>query len=288
MSSEFKPTQAVKKTNRQLAEKNADVHKQLRTIGTAPHWLTDNKNNKVFPAPYVDSSLIDQADRYQIKQKLAREAGDVDRGAWYTTVPLTDSDVEFVIKQSELEELLEYDKQFLALVDVTNASELERFREIYPAFFEKRKEYCRQIVKMQVALAKIALMGVQSKADLDLVINIQAQQDGGKRLMELLAVPVHYLVLANSDDFLHNGEKWQHPARTGAPEPYGVRNVPYKNKTGNLKKIGAGWFPDTARDADQRRYNAYGGDQDTTARGALEEADKYSWFSTYMQRASLV
>lgn len=286
MGDAFQATKSVRKTNRKLAEKNASVLNQLRGVATEPHFLTDQKQHQVFPAPYVDQSLQEKADRYQIKQQLARKAGKIDEGAWYTQVNLSDEDVDFVIRQSELQELLEYDKQFMELFDVTNASELERFRSIYPAFFEKRKEYCRQIVKMQIALAKISLMGVQTKSDLDLVINIQALEDGGEKLMELLAIPVHYLVLANTDDFLQSGKKWEHTPRTGTPAPYAIR-AEYKNKAGNLQKVGAGWLPNTSKEADGApRYNMRGVERSKTARGAVPTGST-DWFSSFMKNASL-
>jgi len=284
----FKPTKAVKGGNRKLADKNEKVLSGIRTIDAAPHWMKDKGEHQTFPAPYVDQTLQSQADRYQVKQQLAKQAGNLDEGAWYTQVPLTEEDVSFVMKQSELEELMMYDEQFLQLVDVSNASELERFKNIYPAFFEKRKEYAHKIVKMQVALAKIALMGIQSKDDLDLVINIQALPDGGKQLMELLSIPVHYLVLANTSEFLHTGDEYRHAPETGAPKPFGIR-APYKNRKGNLEKIGAGYYPSPNRDADSTRYNIYGAPQTSTSRGQTEAGNKggLPYFKHFLQSVKL-
>ena len=285
MTDAFKPTKAVKSTNKKLANHNEEVLKSIRTIDAAPIWMKDAAGRPTYPAPYVDSSLQTQADRYQIKQKLAEKAGNVGEGAWYTDVPLTDEDINFVVKQTELEELVRYDEEFLKMLDLRSPSELERFEKIYPEFFAKRKQYIDQIVDMQVALAKIALLGIVDKSQMDLIINIQALPDGGKKLMDLLSCPVHYLVLANSADFLHAGEKYEHKPEIGAPTPFGVRQVGYKTDGNNLKKVGAGWFPDVARSATGSRVTAYGKDADKTARGQMYKGEDF--FSTFLGNTNL-
>ncbi|MEM3062197.1 MAG: hypothetical protein QW303_01435 [Nitrososphaerota archaeon] len=202
----------ARKIQRDVEEKSA--FKKLRTITVPQGGRTDEGGREVdvttWPAIYEGPTTFDDKVR-AVKSALTNKDGKSPFGI----VHASDEDFRWYVKKHELRRALEYDRIFLQMFDINDPLHLDKMRQIYPDFFKNRERIIDMIADMQKRLAYIQLTGVQSKHDIDFLIELKMSslpkdENGWPKF---LSQPVH---LMNTDEAIQNmairsGDQVLHP-----------------------------------------------------------------------------
>jgi hypothetical protein len=143
----------------------------------------------MFPASYVnvspEDSKIDALTQHIITNSGAR-----------VNYSIGDKDIKRALAVEEGIKKYQYDKAFLQVLSQyqNDPASIDKFRNLYPEFFKLRLQYVTQVAKLQARVAAIKLMGVQTKEDLDFMLQIQLMDRTARfGLFQLLQRPVHML-----------------------------------------------------------------------------------------------
>ena len=143
-----------------------------------------------FPANYFAKK--DDEKRVRLVQDYSRWLGDTGLRTMY--VP-TEDDVNVLLRKDQEKELLNFETFIQEYFDLANPIHQKLVRELYPNYFERRLDVIRETLSLQEKLAKVKLLGMQTKEDVffvyglingdikiptDVVFNLDAKQKDAK------------------------------------------------------------------------------------------------------------
>lgn len=135
----------------------------------------------------------------ELKHQAVQQTNPITGATPYGVVTASDKDFEWILEREDIKRAIDYDRLFLDLFDTNDPAHVKLMHELRPEFFTERMNFIKQLASIQVHLAEIALTGIQTKDDLDLVLGLQMahipdnMKDAVTGLPKILSVPVHKL-----------------------------------------------------------------------------------------------
>lgn len=84
----------------------------------------------------------------------------------------TEDDINVLLRKDQEKELLNFETFIQEYFDLTNPIHQKLVRELYPNYFERRLDVIRETLSLQERLAKIKLLGMQTKEDVFFVYGL--------------------------------------------------------------------------------------------------------------------
>lgn len=160
----------------------------------------DGSNQTTFPLNYAGMPTKQQQ---RSALKAAAIGGNLFGASPWGIVHADEQDWDELLNREAVKKAIDYDKIFLRMFDGSDPAHQAIMRELRPDYFTERMKFLKQIAAIQVQMAQITLMGIQTKEDLDLVIALQMlppsvpRAPDGSGLPAIITKPVHML---NRDD----------------------------------------------------------------------------------------
>lgn len=144
-----------------------------------------------FPANYFAKK--DDEKRVRLVQDYSKWLGDEGLKTLY--VP-TEDDINVLLRKDQEKELLNFETFIQEYFDLSNPIHQKLVRELYPNYFERRLDVIRETLSLQERIAKIKLLGMQTKEDVffvyglmngdiklpnDVVFNLDAADNNNKK-----------------------------------------------------------------------------------------------------------
>jgi hypothetical protein len=203
-------------------------------------------SNNHFPANYFQSK--DDEKRVKLVQEYSAFLKDK-KGLSTLYVP-TEDDINVLLRKDQEKELLNFETFIQEYFDLQNPIHQKLVRELYPNYFERRLDVIRETLSLQERIAKIKLLGMQTKEDVFFVYGLM----NGDIKIDDLSKAVFNLdtTVSNADRFNRgflNTKRWAAAGSVPA-NPLGDKRgkglfesgvVPPKNQANTLNV--AGLFP---------------------------------------------
>lgn len=84
----------------------------------------------------------------------------------------TDDDINVLLRKDQEKELLNFETFIQEYFDLSNPIHQKLVRELYPNYFERRLDVIRETLSLQERIAKIKLLGMQTKEDVFFVYGL--------------------------------------------------------------------------------------------------------------------
>lgn len=84
----------------------------------------------------------------------------------------TEDDINVLLRKDQEKELLNFETFIQSYFDLTNPIHQKLVRELYPNYFERRLDNIREVLSLQERVAKIKLLGMQTKEDVYFVYGL--------------------------------------------------------------------------------------------------------------------
>lgn len=123
-----------------------------------------------FPANYFAKK--DDEKRVRLVQDYSRWLGSKDGGELKTLYVPTEDDVNVLLRKDQEKELLNFETFIQEYFDLANPIHQKLVRELYPNYFERRLDVIRETLSLQERIAKIKLLGMQTKEDVFFVYGL--------------------------------------------------------------------------------------------------------------------
>lgn len=123
-----------------------------------------------FPANYFAKK--DDEKRVRLVQDYSKWLGDKDGGGLKTLYVPTEDDINVLLRKDQEKELLNFETFIQEYFDLTNPIHQKLVRELYPNYFERRLDVIRETLTLQERIAKIKLLGMQTKEDVFFVYGL--------------------------------------------------------------------------------------------------------------------
>jgi len=121
-----------------------------------------------FPANYFQKK--DDEKRVRLVQDYSRWLkSDANLNTLY--VP-TEDDINVLLRKDQEKELLNFETFIQEYFDLSNPIHQKLVRELYPNYFERRLDVIRETLSLQERIAKIKLLGMQTKEDVFFVYGL--------------------------------------------------------------------------------------------------------------------
>lgn len=142
-----------------------------------------------FPANYFAKK--DDEKRVRLVQDYSRWLRSDTGGKLNTIYVPTEDDINVLLRKDQEKELLNFETFIQDYFDLSNPIHQKLVRELYPNYFERRLDVIRETLSLQERIAKIKLLGMQTKEDVffvyglmngdiklptDVVFNLDAKQ----------------------------------------------------------------------------------------------------------------
>lgn len=123
-----------------------------------------------FPANYFAKK--DDEKRVRIVQDYSRWLGSEAGGGLKTLYVPTEDDINVLLRKDQEKELLNFETFIQEYFDLSNPIHQKLVRELYPNYFERRLDVIRETLSLQERIAKIKLLGMQTKEDVFFVYGL--------------------------------------------------------------------------------------------------------------------
>ena len=123
-----------------------------------------------FPANYFAKK--DDEKRVRLVQDYSRWLRSEAGGGLKTLYVPTEDDINVLLRKDQEKELLNFETFIQAYFDLSNPIHQKLVRELYPNYFERRLDVIRETLSLQERIAKIKLLGMQTKEDVFFVYGI--------------------------------------------------------------------------------------------------------------------
>lgn len=201
-----------------------------------------------FPASYFKKGEDEK--RVRLVQDYSRWLGEKSNngGAGLKTLYVpTEDDINVLLRKDQEKELLNFESFIQNYFDLSNPIHQKLVRELYPNYFERRLDVIRETLSLQERIAKIKLLGMQTKEDVFFVYGVM---NGDIRIPDQVVFNLDAADRKAAENFkrgFFNVKKWTQ----------GTRSIKDNNRLGHT--WGAGIFaPGTANvnaGGDRKEYN---------------------------------
>lgn len=123
-----------------------------------------------FPANYFAKK--DDEKRVRLVQDYSRWLGSKSGGGLETLYVPTEDDINVLLRKDQEKELLNFETFIQEYFDLSNPIHQKLVRELYPNYFERRLDVIRETLSLQERVAKIKLLGMQTKEDVFFVYGL--------------------------------------------------------------------------------------------------------------------
>lgn len=181
-------------------------------------------DDKHFPANYFAKK--DDEKRVRLVQDYSRWLGS-NKGLQTLYVP-TEDDINVLLRKDQEKELLNFETFIQEYFDLSNPIHQKLVRELYPNYFERRLDVIRETLSLQERLAKIKLLGMQTKEDVFFVYGLM---NGDIQIPEQVVFNLDKKQADGADNFSRgflNFKKWTQ----------GTRSITEKGRLGGERGTG--------------------------------------------------
>jgi len=123
-----------------------------------------------FPANYFAKK--DDEKRVRLVQDYSRWLRSEAGGGLKTLYVPTEDDINVLLRKDQEKELLNFETFIQEYFDLSNPIHQKLVRELYPNYFERRLDVIRETLSLQERIAKIKLLGMQTKEDVFFVYGL--------------------------------------------------------------------------------------------------------------------
>lgn len=140
----------------------------------------------------------------------------------------TEDDINVLLRKDQEKELLNFETFIQEYFDLSNPIHQKLVRELYPNYFERRLDVIRETLSLQERLAKIKLLGMQTKEDVFFVYGLM---NGDIQIPEQVVFKLDAKQADGGDNFARgflNFKKWAQ----------GTRSIEEKGRLGGERGTG--------------------------------------------------
>jgi len=208
---EFKSTEKLNLSSKKAHDFVKKERKKSNTFsrpevyeGPATSRKKDGTSFDYFPSQYGDEKLKEKITRVQKKFKGLEHFVESDPDvAKKMAVPLVAEDIDTLVDVQKMQELIQFDQEFSKIFHLENFNDLERAIRIYPEYFENKLQFIKKVAALQEALALIQINGINTKADMDLVISARMAPFMGNDMMQLIDMAPQRILEVKNYDSVH-------------------------------------------------------------------------------------
>lgn len=199
-----------------------------------------------FPANFFAKK--DDEKRVRLVQDYSAWLGSPQGPGLKTLYVPTEDDINVLMRKDQEKELLNFETFIQEYFDLSNPIHQKLVRELYPNYFERRLDVIRETLSLQERIAKIKLLGMQTKED---VFFVYGFMNGDIKLPENVVFNLDAQDKNNKDTFTRgffNYKKWTQ----------GTRSISEANRLGGTRGKGIFSAGSGNVNAGTSRYDAFG------------------------------
>lgn len=156
---------------------------------------------KYFPSQYGDEKLKDKLTEFHKRNLGLKQLAEADKTvASNITAPLPEDDINTLVDLQKMQELIQFDKQFEKLFDLSDFASMQRALRIYPEYFDNKLQFIHSVARLQEKLAMITIDGIKNGDDMNFVISTRIGPRRSTDMWSIVNLAPHKLLEMKGDE----------------------------------------------------------------------------------------